>query len=60
MKRSPLPLRICLSADLYPREYFPDFTTRASLAEIDSVDLAALDFFVGAIMVVGRRGYPCR
>ena len=32
--------------------YFPDLTTRASLAEIDSVDLVALDFFVGAMAVV--------
>lgn len=32
--------------------YFPDLTTRASLAEIDSVDLAALDFLVGAMAVV--------
>ena len=51
-KCSPLPLRICFRADLYPRVYFPDLTTRASLAEIDSVDLAALDFLVGAMAVV--------
>ena len=37
---------------MYPRVYFPDLTTRASLAEIDSVDLAALDFLVGAMAVV--------
>jgi len=44
---------------LYPRVYFPDLTTRASLAEIDSEDLAALDFFVGAMLVgVGRN--DCR
>jgi len=49
---SPLPLRICLRADLYPRVYFPDLTTSASLAAMDSVDLAALDFLVGAIAVV--------
>ena len=51
-KSSPLPLRICFRADLYPREYFPDLTTSASLAEIDSADLAALDFFVGAMAVI--------
>jgi hypothetical protein len=51
-KCSPLPFRICFRADLYPRVYFPDLTTRASLAEIDSVDLVALDFFVGAMVVV--------
>jgi len=50
-----LPLRICLSADLYPRVYFPDLTTSPSLAEIDSVDLVALDFFVGAMVAVGGR-----
>ena len=31
----------------------PDLTTRARRAAIDSVDFAALDFFVGAIAVVG-------
>ena len=51
-KCSPLPFRICFRADLYPRVYFPDLTTRASLAAIDSLDLAAFDFFVGAIAVV--------
>ena len=51
-KCSPLPLRICFRADLYPRVYFPDLTTSASLAVIDSDDLAALDFFVGAMTVV--------
>lgn len=49
---SPFPLRICLRADLYPRVYFPDFTTSASLAEMDSEDFAAFDFFVGAITIV--------
>jgi hypothetical protein len=38
---------------LYPRVYFPDLTTRASLAEMDSVDLVAFDFLVGAIAAVG-------
>ena len=49
MDSSPLPLRICFSADLCPRVYLPDLTTSASLAAMDSVDLVALDFFVGAI-----------
>ena len=48
-----MPLRICLSADLYPREYLPDLTTSARRDAIDSVDLAALDFLVGAIADVG-------
>lgn len=56
MKSLPLPLRICLRADLYPRVYLPDFTTRASLAAIDSVDLAALDFLVGAIAICRAEG----
>jgi hypothetical protein len=34
--------------------YLPDLTTSASRAAIDSVDLAALDFLVGAIASVGR------
>ena len=46
---SPLPLRICFKADLYPKEYLPDLTTRARREAIDSVDFAALDFLVGAI-----------
>ena len=46
---SPLPLRICFNADLYPKVYFPDFTTRARREAMDSVDFAALDFLVGAI-----------
>jgi hypothetical protein len=46
---SPLPERICLSADLYPSVYFPDLTTSAKRAAIDSIDLVALDFLVGAI-----------
>jgi hypothetical protein len=36
---------------LYPSVYFPDFTTSARRAAIDSVDLAAFDFFVGAIAI---------
>ena len=36
---------------MYPREYFPDLTTRARREEMDSEDLAALDFLVGAIVV---------
>ena len=46
---APLPERICLRADLYPREYLPDLTTRARREAMDSEDFAALDFFVGAI-----------
>ena len=34
---------------MYPRVYFPDLTTSASLVEMDSLDLVALDFFVGAM-----------
>jgi len=49
---SPLPERICLSADLYPSVYFPDLTTSAKRAAIDSTDLVALDFLVGAIFLV--------
>ncbi len=45
----PLPERICLRADLYPREYLPDLTTRARREAMDSEDFAALDFLVGAI-----------
>jgi hypothetical protein len=52
----PLPLRICLRADLKPKLYLPDLTTRARRAAIDSVDFAALDFFVGAIVIVGFVG----
>ena len=48
---APLLLRICLRADLYPRAYLPDFTTSARRAAMDSVDLEALDFLVGAIAV---------
>lgn len=48
-KGSPLPLRICLRADLYPREYLPDLTTSARRDAIDSVDLVALDFLEGAM-----------
>jgi hypothetical protein len=47
----PLPFRICFRADLYPRKYFPDLTTRARREEIDSEDLVAFDFLVGAIAV---------
>jgi len=42
----PLPLRICFNADLYPRVYFPDLTTSARRAAMDSVDFAAFDFLV--------------
>jgi hypothetical protein len=45
----PFPDRICFKADLYPNVYFPDLTTSANRAAIDSVDFAALDFLVGAI-----------
>jgi hypothetical protein len=38
-----------LRADLYPRVYFPDLTTSARRDEMDSLDLVALDFLVGAI-----------
>jgi hypothetical protein len=31
----------------------PDLTTRARRAAIDSIDFVALDFFVGAIAIVG-------
>lgn len=51
----PLPLRICLSADLYPSVYLPDLTTSARRAAMDSVDFAAFDFFVGAMESVGGR-----
>src|SRR5271170_2385796 len=51
----PLPLRICLSADLYPSVYLPDLTTSARRAAMDSVDLVAFDFFVGAMESVGGR-----
>ena len=34
----------------------PDLTTSARRAAIDSVDFAALDFFVGAIAIVGFVG----
>ena len=47
---APLPFRICLRADLYPREYFPDLTTRARREEMDSDDLVAFDFLVGAMV----------
>jgi hypothetical protein len=40
-----------------PRLYLPDLTTRARRAAIDSVDFAALDFFVGAIAIVGFVGW---
>ena len=36
---------------MYPRKYFPDLTTRARREEIDSEDLAAFDFLVGAMAV---------
>lgn len=52
-KDEPLPLRICLRADLYPRVYLPDLTTRARRDAMDSEDFAALDFLVGAIAGVG-------
>jgi hypothetical protein len=48
----PLPLRICFSADLYPSVYFPDLTTSARRAAMDSVDLAAFDFFVEDMLVL--------
>ena len=35
---------------MYPREYFPDLTTRARREEMDSEDLAAFDFLVGAMV----------
>ena len=46
---------------MYPREYFPDLTTRVRREEIDSEDLAALDFFVGAMVVFSlvSRGSRC-
>jgi hypothetical protein len=46
---SPLLLRICFNALLYPSVYLPDLTTSARRAAIDSVDLADFDFLVGAI-----------
>ena len=46
-----MPFRICFRADLYPREYFPDLTTRARREEMDSEDLVAFDFLVGAMTV---------
>lgn len=52
----PLPLRICFKADLYPRVYLPDLTTSARRAAMDSVDFAAFDFLVGAIVIVGVLG----
>ena len=48
---APLPFRICFRADLYPRKYFPDLTTRARREEMDSDDLVAFDFLVGAMVV---------
>ena len=54
---APLPFRICFRADLYPREYFPDLTTRARREDMDSEDLAAFDFLVGA-MAVGSFWFP--
>ena len=43
---SPLQLRICFKADLYPRVYLPDLTTSVRRAPMDSVDYAAFDFLV--------------
>lgn len=48
MVNRPLPFLICFKALLYPSVYFPDLTTSARRAAMDSVDFACLDF-LGAI-----------
>lgn len=45
---SPSPFLICFKADLYPKEYFPDLTTRAKREAMDSVVFANF-FLLGAI-----------